>query len=172
MADRGKRREEANGIKTIDYELRDSTIICQKKTLDWELHMYSVCHNCVVHRVPQLPCSMPECLIIKQKPWIGSYICARVPQLCCTPCATKFSTSCLKGLYPKPFADYFTRRPAICLKHPKIRKKIYLLLLPLMLWRTDRRKEREQVYLFPPCADIADGVCRYICRTYPYIVIS
>ena len=66
MADREKRREEANGIKTIDYELRDSRIICQNKTLNWELHMYSVCHNCVVHRVPQLPCSMSECLIIKQ----------------------------------------------------------------------------------------------------------
>ena len=66
MADREKRREEANGIKIIDYELRDSRIICQNKTLNWELHMYSVCHNCVVHRVPQLPCSMSECLIIEQ----------------------------------------------------------------------------------------------------------
>ena len=133
-----------------------------------------------VLRVPQLrcaPCAATALLNVRMfnyqtKPWIGSYICARVPQLCCTPCATKFSTMCLKGLYPKPFADYFTRRPAICLKHPKIRKKCYLLLLPLILWRTDKRKEREQVYLFPPCAGISDDVCRYIWGRYPAFVNS
>ena len=172
MADRGKRREEANGIKTIDYELRASRIICQNKTLNWELHMYSVCHNCVVHRVPQLPCSMSECLIIKQNlgleaisaPVCHNCVVHRVP--------LNFQPRAWRACTPNHLQIISQGARPSALSTPKFGKKIYLLLLPLMLWRTDRQKEREQVYLFPPCADISDGVCRYICLTYPHIVIS
>ena len=51
--------EGANGIKLIGYKLfRNSSALRENKTLDRKLHICPVCHNLIVHRVPQLACPL------------------------------------------------------------------------------------------------------------------